>query len=378
VSSASWAAPESLSYWDFPRRGANFFNVVETNERLRSAAAQGIRVIRLVPDKWQGEKRDFLIGDADSFEGLVKADVDRLRAVLDQAEAANLRVILCMLSLPGARWRQANAGESDFRLYTEEGYLEAAAAFWTALAKTFAEHRAIVAYDLLNEPHPERARVPLLHDLNEVYRTLVAAIRTVDIATPIIVESGNFAGPDAFELLQPIDDDKVLYSFHFYEPWEYVNHRNNGRWTYPGMIPGADPDLVEHVEARTLEKYIAPVIRWQVEHAMPSKRIFCGEFGCPRSNVGAAVWLTDVIRMLDEHRWHWAFYAYREDRWPVMDYELGVYPVPAGYWAAVDKGLTPQVTRKPGPLWDPIVRSIRAANPEEGKRRTAWGSAERD
>ena len=56
------------------------------------------------PDKWQGAGRDFLLGDADAYEGIPPADLAELRRVLDDAHAADLRVVLTTLSLPGARY----------------------------------------------------------------------------------------------------------------------------------------------------------------------------------------------------------------------------------------------------------------------------------
>lgn len=346
-------------FWSTPRRGANLFNARESGERLRAAAAAGVEWVRLAPDKWRGEGRDFLVGDADSFTAIPRGDLARLRAVLDSAEVAGVKVALVMLSLPGARWRQHNGDRSDFRLYRDERRLEAAAAFWGELARELRGHPAIVAYDLLNEPHPERARDLDARDLARVHRRLVAAVRAADPEVPVIVEGGDWASPRGFAGLEPLEDPRVLYSFHFYEPWAFVDHRGGGRWRYPGPIPsGSDTTRLDPWGPARIEAAMAPVARWQAEHGVPAARVICAEFGVPRTHPGADAWLADVVRACERHGWHWAFYAFREDTWPAMDYELGAGALPRGYWRAVEAGRPPALPRGPNPLWNVVRRGL--------------------
>ena len=151
--SALAASPPS--YWDRQRRGANLFNRVETAERLRAAAAAGIDFVRLAPNKWVGTGRDFLLGDADRFTAIPGADLARLRSALDDARAADLKVVVTTLSLPGARWRQHHGNRSDFRLWREARYANEAEAFWRQLAAALRGHQALAGYNLVNEPHPD-------------------------------------------------------------------------------------------------------------------------------------------------------------------------------------------------------------------------------
>lgn len=353
-SAAAW------EFWSAPRRGANFFNLREGGARFRAAAAAGVEWVRLAPDKWGGEGRDFLVGDADSFVAMPPRDRAHLLAVLDSAEAAGVKVALVMLGVPGARWRQHHGGRSDFRLYRDERALAAAARFWSELSAATAGHPAIVAFDLLNEPHPERAGdVPPVR-LAEVQRRLVAAVREVDRDVPVILEGGAFASPAGLAQVEPLDDPHVLYSFHFYEPWPFVNHRQGGRWRYPGPIPGEDDtSRLEAWGPARIEAALAPVLSWQRRHGVGAARMICAEFGVPRTHPGAEAWLRDVIRACERHGWHWAFYSFREDSWPAMDYELGTGALPRGYWQAVEAGRPPALPRDPNPLWDVVRRGLR-------------------
>ena len=55
-------------------------------------------------------------------------------SLLETLADAGVEVVLTMLSLPGARWRQHNGNRSDFRLYREARFAEQSAAFWRELA----------------------------------------------------------------------------------------------------------------------------------------------------------------------------------------------------------------------------------------------------
>ncbi|MEJ7616456.1 MAG: cellulase family glycosylhydrolase [Pyrinomonadaceae bacterium] len=151
------AEGSKISFWNAQRKGANWFNALPTKEWLVAAKRAGLGVVRLAPNKWPSQQRDFLIGNADRYQGIVERDFQKLKEVLDQADAVGIKIVLTTLSLPGARWRQQNNDKFDFRLWRDPQYLPQAALFWRDLAKRLAGHPAVVGYDILSEPQPERA-----------------------------------------------------------------------------------------------------------------------------------------------------------------------------------------------------------------------------
>ncbi|HET6890058.1 MAG TPA: cellulase family glycosylhydrolase [Pyrinomonadaceae bacterium] len=243
-----------IKFWNEQRKGANWFNITPTREWLVAAKEAGIDVVRLAPNNWKSQQRDFLIGSADRFEGIVEQDYQKLKEVLDQADSLGLKVVITTLSLPGARYRQANDDKLDFRLWRDPQYLPQAILFWRQLAQRLKNHPAIVGYNILNEPVPEKAaglreirtqdltawyakveNTPA--DLNLFNAKIVAAIREVDKETPIVIDCGWWATAYAIQYLEPLRDDKVLYSVHMYEPYSYTNRKtNNGRFSYPGKV----------------------------------------------------------------------------------------------------------------------------------------------
>lgn len=149
-------ANPKLDFWNQQRRGANCFNKAITTNYFQAARAADIEFLRLAPDKWKSQQRDFLIGNADQFETLAAEDLKQLKLTLDNAHAVGVKVVLTMISLPGARWRQLNGGKNDDRLWRDPAFMARAEKFWTLLAAELKDHPAIVGYNPLNEPHPER------------------------------------------------------------------------------------------------------------------------------------------------------------------------------------------------------------------------------
>ncbi|HDS1303127.1 TPA: glycosyl hydrolase, partial [Stenotrophomonas maltophilia] len=73
--------------------------------------------------------------------------------------------------------------------------------------------------------------------------------------------------------------------------------------------------------------------------------------------------LQDVLQVLEQEKVHWAFYAFREDAWDGMDYELGDGPLPWSYWQAQEKGKTVAPPRSmQAPLLAPILERLKAGN----------------
>lgn len=364
-----------ISFWDIQRKGANFFPNRHMAKRFNDASGAGIVLARLACNKWlngrpQAELGNFLLGPMDNYNGIVQKDLKYLQEVLDDANKAGLKVVLTMLSLPGSRWAQHNIVEGkrtqQFDLWRDFKFHKQAASFWRDLAATLKNHPAIVGYNILNEPCPERATSARLRDwytmdyqkwhekvkgtptdINLFYRTVIQAIREVDKNTPIILDSGFYANPYAFQILNPkeIDESRVLYSFHSYEPSHFTSNSTKGKYLYPGRIPtgeldaqddsDADPPFapVEHWDRKKFDSYFKVVNDWCYSNKIPGNRILVGEFGADRTADNVVEFFKDSIDFFNSQKWHWCFYSYREDDgFPKMDYELGTGPLPKGYW----------------------------------------------
>ena len=374
-------AADTLSFWDKPRRGANCFNETPPDDAyFRALRAYGATWVRLSFSKWKSARRDadFLFGNLDDYRALVREDLATLRATLDRAHAAGLRVVLTPLELPGSRWRQSNGGEFDDRLWSDKRYWQQSAAFWRDLASALRDHPAIAAYNLINEPVPERyggldehaapetmqawyrgAR-GTARDLPAFYELLVAAVRAVDAHTPIMLDAGWYAAADAWSYWPAAPSDtRLLFAYHMYEPWVATSAPNLKRdrpYRYPGEVPFGRGTA--RWNAASVAGYLQLPVDWARRHGVATNRLVASEFGCMRRWPDCARYLEDVVSALEADGVHWAFYSFRES-WDGMDYELGTDKLPWQYWEAVEQGRPYELKRGPNKLFEPILRRLK-------------------
>jgi hypothetical protein len=372
------------TFWSQPQRGGNSFNEQPPDRAYFDALrATGATWVRLTPDKWRSAGgRDFLMGNADRYQGLVRADVATLRRVLDDADAAGIKVVLVPLSLPLLRWKQKNGGVVDQRLWQSFDNHRPAQAFWRDLARALHGHPALVAYNLINEPAPEYGTPLREHadpaamrawyatvkdgprDLPRFYTGLIAAVREVDADMPLMLDPGWYAAADALAYWPaPLKDPHLLYSVHMYEPYAATSAPNQKRATpyrYPAVVPFG-PGKTQW-DANRVASYLQQPLAWADEHGVARSQMVVGEFGCMRRWPDCPAYLEDALRVLEAQKVHWAFYAFREDAWDGMDYELGDAALPWTYWRDVEAGKVPTPMRTDSPQFAPILKRLRAAD----------------
>ncbi|HEY4145477.1 glycoside hydrolase family 5 protein [Pinirhizobacter sp.] len=379
AASAPIAAADLITFWNIPRHGGNSFNRLPPDRAyFQALKGHGATWVRLSFDKWKPAQRDFLIGNADDYRTLDTDDLATLRATLDRAHAAGLKVVVAPLSLPWMRWSQNNGDRFDDRLWRDRKHWDTAARYWRDAATALRDHPAIAAYNIINEPAPEKLGGLPEHappaamaawfarerkgarNLPAFYARVIAAIREVDKTTPIMVDAGWYAAADAFDYWPaPLGDTRVLYAFHMYEPYAVTSAPNLKRrkpYAYPGVVPFGGKQL--NFDAGRVKAYLKIPMDWAARHAIPANRLVAAEFGCVRQLAGCAGYLEDVIGTLDTNGVHWAFYSFREDTWDAMDYELGTGKVPWRYWQAVEAGTPDPVLRKATPLFDVIRKRL--------------------
>lgn len=369
------SAADPFLFWQSPQYGGNSFNRLPPDaEYFQALHGYGATWVRLAWDKWPTTQRDFLLGSADRYQGLNVPDLQTLLTTLDAASAAGLKVVLTPLTLPGARWIQHNDGRFDDRLWQDKAYWRQAADFWRDLARALKGNPAVAGYNIINEPAPEKMGGLAEHasqnemqrwvvknqgsarDLRAFYTQVIAAIREVDPTTPVMVDGGWYAAADGFDTLQkPLEDPRVLYSFHMYEPYAATSAPNLKRktpWSYPGIVPFAGKK--EMWDAVRVSRYMQTFFDWAEKQNIPATHLVAGEFGCVRQLPGCTQYLNDVLAVLDKKKVHWAFYSFREDSWDGMDYELGKENVPWSYWQAAERGERDTLARKATPEFEPV------------------------
>ena len=203
---------------------------------------------------------------------------------------------------------------------------------WRRLAAHYAgRDPERVFFEVMNEP-----------EVNDPYRWAgiqahaVEAIRSVAPKNTIIVTGPNYGSLEDLLTLEPLPDDNVLYTFHFYEPYEFTHQGAGwGRqwWHYTHGIPypASEASMAEllrevpdaaaryelehywldHWDAHRIRMEIDVAAEWGKAHHVP---VICnefGSFGAFADPASRARWIHDARTALEADQIGWTMWDYR-------------------------------------------------------------------
>lgn len=185
---------------------------------------------------------------------------------------------------------------------------------WRTLAERFKNNTAIAAFDLYNEPFPigpANNPKPWLDFASE----MITAIRQVDPHRTIIVEGAPHARPMGFPNMKPLPFPNLVYSAHFYEPFEVTHQGVDARFPQGVAYPQPDKWNSDYVKQQ-----LQLVQDFVTKYDVP---MYVGEFSCVRWAPGDSryQWLRDVINVFEANGWSWSYHAFRE--WDGWSPEIG-------------------------------------------------------
>lgn len=255
---------------------------------------------------------------------------------LDWAKKYGLNVILNLHKAIGC---YCDCGDMKKLLDVEE-YQDRFVALWLEFERRYHDRGGEIVFELLNE----------LTDVtgdrwNPLWQKVVREIRNVNPTRKIMIGSACWNSVDKLDALDVIDDPNVVYTFHFYAPFEFThqrgvlmpdNHYYNREMPYPGdigryrhyheFIYGNKNAYAEYNEMgkEFIYNSLAPAKKFIAEH--PDAIVTLGEFGtirsCPvkwREN-----WCRDVISFCDENEipftiWNYLSTPYDGNRFSLVD-----------------------------------------------------------
>lgn len=188
-------------------------------------------------------------------------------------KSAGIYVVIDMHAAPGGQ-TGANIDDSaddQPRLFMEKQNQDRLVELWVRIASRYRDEPAVAAYDLLNEPLPERtgAAAKYKSQLEPLYQRITAAIRAVDAKHMITVEGADWA--NEWSVFSRPFDANLVYQFHYY------------CWDQPTRLKG----VPQYLDYR--QKFHAPI--WAGETGEKDNAIYWGTTDYfEANNIGWSFW----------------------------------------------------------------------------------------
>lgn len=284
--------------------------------------------------------------------------VQEVRSAIRTIQKAGLMTVLVIQPREGSKARLSERPE------LREGF----ARFWSGLAGALADipPEALV-FELLNEPETEEPGPS-----RAMYVAVVDAVREVAPRHTLVVSGHRWSSVEDLEALRPLDDDNIVYGFHFYDPHNFT-HQGAG-WGWPmwrklaGLPYPSSPEAVQRAleilpeEARpharqygqerwNRQRLAAKLNRaqaWAARHGVP---VWCSEFGVYRYNVHERfrqAWLRDVRELLVARGIGWTVWNF-SGHFGLLGGRQGNRRLDAGDWYALGLDPSPFLNDSPPP-----------------------------
>ena len=216
-------------------------------------------------------------------------------------------------------------------LWTEEKEQQQFIDLWRDLSQALHQYPTdMVAYELMNEPVADDP-----DDWNKLVDKSFRAVRELEPERTIVIGSNRWQSADTFDELVVPDDEHIILSYHFYEPF-VLTHYGAG-WTdlkdytgpvhYPGVsVTQAEYDALPDDQKEAVKNFVGRTFNKQVMTEMMEKPLrrakalglplYCGEFGVfsAAPTEDAQRWLTDMLSIFEENNVSWANWNYKSDQ----------------------------------------------------------------
>jgi endoglucanase len=200
---------------------------------------------------------------------------------------------------------------------------------WQQISEHFNNRSKLIYYEILNEPHGISN-----FDWNNIQHKVLTEIRKIDSVHTVIVGASNFYGIEDLDSLDNYNDDNIIYTFHFYDPFLFTHQ--GAEWISPSMenlshipfprdwnrMPKLPSELKRTWVERLYKKYnregSEEFLKDQINTAIHfaknrNVKLFCGEFGVLRlysNNNDRVNWYKFVSEYFNKNNISWAMWDF--------------------------------------------------------------------
>ena len=190
-------------------------------------------------------------------------------------------------------WTDIVARGEDCDFWTNPKIIPEFIAMWTFVAQHYKNTPYIGAYELISEPSPAKLpnKDPNNPEVKALYEKTIAAIRTIDPKTPIIVGAAQTYDIRDLPAIYMSDQSNLIYTADFFEPYSYVledKGTSPGTASYPGYFPDT---------SGANKKTYTCVYPGQGTTVLLNKTFLAGLLSCAtsfRSTYNVPVWINQV------------------------------------------------------------------------------------
>jgi len=201
---------------------------------------------------------------------------------------------------------------------------------WAQMATHYKDRSDYILYEILNEPNGITTAI-----WGSIQQAAINSIRAIDTKHTIVVGPSSYNSYNELSLLPYYTDAKLLYTFHFYDPFVFTHQ--GASWPSPSMVslagvpfpynatsmPAVPTDLVGTWVASSLNNYkndgTVAKVKSLIDMAVTFKtarnvNIFCGEFGVYNlnsSNTDRVYWYGQVRSYLESKGIPWTIWDYQ-------------------------------------------------------------------
>lgn len=273
---------------------------------------------------------DYPVIESDANPGVyLEEGLAHIDNCLNWCKHYNLGCVLDLHHAPGYRFQDLDSNT----LFEDQKQQDRFINIWTFFTERYIDEREHIVFELLNEiVEPDSSR------WNKLMVKSIEAIRVIDPTRLIYVGGNHYNSPNELKNLANLDDDYIVYNFHFYNPFFFTHQKAywsesamayNRNVVYPGEYEGIDEFVQENPDSAYMldlkgVKLNKELLRKDLAGALAFRdqkncQLYCGEFGViALADLDSRVrWHKDYIALLKEYNIGGAVWSYKE-----MDFEL--------------------------------------------------------
>lgn len=194
-------------------------------------------------------------------------------------------------------------------------------AIWQQLAGHYQGAPENLYFEILNEPvkHLDAAA------WNDLIAEVVPLIRLSNPQRVLIIGGADYNSISALDALQLPDDDRLVVTFHFYEPFKFT-HQGAG-WVQGSHEWNGTTWNGTDADKRLIEEHLDRAVAWSAQRQVP---LLMGEFGSiiTADPASRQRWTAFVARQAEKRNIPWLYWQFCSD--------FGVYDCQQQSW---DTGL---------------------------------------